>query len=245
MPHDARETVESLHHEEACDSERVGYDSPNREASPPQSPVLTPAKTSPATVSMYSQSPIPSVKSPWTSTYESLSRDILEPVPASSLPEPGSSSSILVTVLPTPTSLGHSETAIMPSPTDFMANPLQATHDLEGHKRTLSRPMPIMMVKEPMGDLSFARGTIIVKDSKGIEFPLQCTHVKITADPSSEKTGMTGYCIEGTALMNVDSPAGGLFQYEVPASASTQSSQGISRNMLIMQSPPDPSTGFT
>lgn len=245
MPFDARENEKSLHHEEAYDSETLGYDPPNREAwAPSQSPDMTPAKTSPATVSIYSQSPVPSVKSPWASAYESLSRDILDLVPESSVSVPGSSSSTLETVLPTPTSLGYSETAIMPSPTDVMANPLKATDDHEGHKRTLSRPMPIMMVKEPIGDLNFARGTIIVKDSKDIEFPLQCSQVKITPETSS-KRGMTGYRIEGTALMNVNSPAGGLFQYEVPTSASTQGSQEISRNMLFMQSPPDPSTGFT
>lgn len=245
MSHDTRDREESPHHE-ARDWETLGYDPPNRETwVSSQSPDMTPAKTSPATVSIYSQSPIPSVKSPWTSAYDSLSRDILDLIPTSSVSVPGSSSYTLETVLPTPTSLGYSETKIMPSPTDFMANPLKAAHDDEGHKRNLSRPMPIMMVKEPIGDLSFARGTIIVKDSKGIEFPLQCTQVKITADSSSEKTGMTGYRIEGTALMNVDSPAGGLFQYEVPISASTQGSEEISRNMLVMQSPPDSSTGFT
>ena len=241
MAFDAREGEKSLHHEEAYDSETLGHDPPNREAwAPSQSPDMTPAKTSPATVSIYSQSPIPSVKSPWTSAYDSLSRDILDLVPASSVSVPRSCSSTLETVLPTPTSLGCSE--IMPSPTDLIANSLKPAHDHEGHKRNPSRPMPIMMVKEPIGELSFARGTIIVKDSKGIEFPLQCTQVKITADPSSEKTGMTGYRFEGTGLMNVNSPAGGLFQYEVPTSASTQGSQDIPRNM---QSPPNASTAFS
>ena len=247
MPHDAREGEQPPYLDEACNLETLGCDPPNREAwVPSQSPNMTPAKTSPAMASIYSQSPIPSVKSPWTSAYDSLSREILDFVPVSSVSVPGSCSSILETVLPTPASLGYSETAIMPSSTDFMANTLKPAHDNhEGHKRTLSRPMPIMMVKEPIGELSFARGTIIVKDSKGIEFPLQCNQVKITADPSSEKTGMTGYRVEGTALMNVNSPAGGLFQYELPTSASTQGSQEISRNMLVMQSPPDHSTDFT
>lgn len=246
MPQDAWKSEEPPHYEEACNLETSGYNPSTRDAwVPSEHPESTPAKTSPAMTSIYSLSPIPSVKSPCINGYEALSQAILEPERESSVSVPGSSCSTLETVLPTPKSFGHSETATMPSPTHFSAYPLKPAHEHEGHKRNLSRPMPIMMVKEPIGELSFARGTIIVKDSKGIEFALQCSQVEITPDTSSEKRGMMGYRIEGTALMNVNSPAGGLFQYEVPTSASTQGSQEASRNMLVVQSPPDPSTGFS